>query len=371
VSRASGIPVLQGREEVNSPNRRSAHVVGLGLIGSSVALALRDAGWIVTGSDLDPGVVEVALDLSVIEGTELSPTHELVVIATPAGVVAATAIKILNEQSNEKLIVTDVAGVKSTIVKDVADVRFLGGHPMAGSEFSGLAGARADLFRGCTWVLTPTEATKPETYGTLHGVLRELGANVVAVSAKDHDRLVAVASHVPHLLAGALMNEASRVAEQDAVLLQLAAGGFRDMTRIAAGDPSIWPDVLFENRVAISQSLLAIEERLAALRGALNDTDHELIAADLLSAASARRRLPGRALNSENLAYLRVAVSDQPGELAEVTRMASEMLVNIYDLEIAHGIDGKSGTLLLAIDARQADEFTSALVAKGYQVGHE
>ncbi len=119
---------------------------------------------------------------------------------------------------------------------------------MAGSELRGLAGARANLFRGCTWVLTPTPLTAPATYRTVHGVLREMGANVVAVSADDHDRLVAIASHVPHLLAGALMNEASRVAEQDAVLLQLAAGGFRDMTRVAAGDPSIWPDMLFENR---------------------------------------------------------------------------------------------------------------------------
>lgn len=356
---------------MTSPNRRRAHVVGLGLIGSSVALALRDAQWSVTGSDLDSLAVKAAHAAGVIEGTELTDTHDLVVIATPAGAVAKIANDILLAHATADFIVTDVAGVKSAIVDNVRDVRFLGGHPMAGSEFSGLAGARADLFQGCTWVLTPTEATRPETYGVLHGVLRELGANVVAVNAKDHDRLVAVASHVPHLLAGALMNEASRMAEQDAVLLQLAAGGFRDMTRVAAGDPSIWPDILFENRDAISQSLRAIEERLAALRTALNESDHTAIETDLVSAASARRQLPGRALNSDNLAYLRVAVNDQPGALAAVTRAASEMLVNIYDLEIAHGIEGTSGTLLLAIDARQAEGFTNALVARGYQVGHE
>jgi prephenate dehydrogenase len=242
---------------------------------------------------------------------------------------------------------------------------------MAGSELRGIAGARADLFQGCTWVLTPTTATKPETYTTLHTILRELGANVVAVDADDHDRLVAVASHVPHLLAGALMNEATRVAEQDAVLLQLAAGGFRDMTRVAAGDPSIWPDVLFENREAISQSLRSLEERLKSLREALIADDHVAIASDLTQAAFARRQLPGRALNSENLAYLRVGVSDQPGVLAAVTMAASEMLVNIYDIEIAHGIEGSSGTLLLAVDARLADSFSAVLSARGYQVGHE
>jgi prephenate dehydrogenase len=356
---------------MTSPNSRRAHLVGLGLIGSSIALALRDTGWSVTGVDSDRAVEEAARAADVVTGHECGDDVDLVVIATPAGVVAKVANEILQGSRNERLIVTDVAGVKGAIVSDVADPRFLAGHPMAGSELRGLAGARADLFQGCTWVLTPTSATRPETYTTLHGILRELGANVVAVDADDHDRLVAVASHVPHLLAGALMNEATRVAEQDAVLLQMAAGGFRDMTRIAAGDPSIWPDVLFENREAISQSLSALEDRLKSLREALNSNDHVAIATDLAEAASARRQLPGRALNSENLAYLRVGVSDQPGVLAAVTMAASEMLVNIYDIEIAHGIEGSSGTLLLAIDARLADAFSAALTERGFQVGHE
>jgi prephenate dehydrogenase len=356
---------------MTSPNSRRAHLVGLGLIGSSIALALRDAGWLVTGVDNDPVVEEAARAADVVVGQAYDDDVALVVVATPAGAVAKVASEFLQGSRNERLIVTDVAGVKGAIVSEVSDPRFLAGHPMAGSELRGLAGARADLFQGCTWVLTPTTATKPETYTTLHGILRELGANVVAVDADDHDRLVAVASHVPHLLAGALMNEATRVAEQDAVLLQMAAGGFRDMTRVAAGDPSIWPDVLFENREAISQSLSALEDRLKSLRLALNSDDHAAIATDLAEAASARRQLPGRALNSENLAYLRVAVSDQPGVLAAVTMAASEMLVNIYDIEIAHGIEGSSGTLLLAIDARLADPFSAALTARGFQVGHE
>jgi prephenate dehydrogenase len=307
----------------------------------------------------------------VVTGSHVEDQTTLVVIATPAGAVSEVANKLLAVSRNEQLIVTDVAGVKGAIVESVGDARFLGGHPMAGSEQRGLAGARSDLFRGCTWVLTPTPRTSPECYTTLHGILRELGANVVAVSAADHDRLVAVASHVPHLLAGALMNEATKVAQQDAVLLQLAAGGFRDMTRVAAGDPAIWPDVLFENREAISQTLSDLEERLATLRRALDERDHGVVARDLIEAATARRQLPGRALHSESLAYLRVGVSDQPGVLAAVTMAASEMLVNIYDIEIAHGIEGASGTLLLAVDALQADSFGAALSARGYQVGRE
>jgi len=356
---------------MTSPSSRRAHVVGLGLIGASVALALRHAGWTVSGTDLDDDITSLALATQVISDTQLTADVDLVVIAVPAGVVASVATSILDTVANPSLIVTDVAGVKGSIVDHVADRRFLGGHPMAGSELRGLSGARADLFAGSTWVLTPTDRTSAEAYSVLHGVLREIGANVVAISADDHDRLVAVASHVPHLLAGSLMNEASQVAEQDAVLLQLAAGGFRDMTRVAAGDPSIWPDILFENRAAVAQSLESLERRLRGLREALLDDGRDVILDSLLSAASARRQLPGRALSSDDLAYLRVKVSDEPGVLAKVTRAASELLVNIYDIEIAHGIEGVGGTLLLAIDAQQTELFGDALHELGFQVVRE
>ena len=256
---------------------RHAHVIGLGLIGASVALALRAAGWTVTGEDLDADVAREALAADVVLGVEPSPTTELVVVATPAGAVAPVAAGVLGRMRSPELIVTDVAGVKEAIAQEMRDPRFLGGHPMAGSELRGLTGARADLFQGCTWVLTPTASTPVDVYTRLHGVLREIGANVVAISAGDHDRLVALASHVPHLLAGALMNQAAEAAREDAVLLQLAAGGFRDMTRIAAGDPAIWPDVLFENRDAVCASLDALQERLEGLRVALANRDRDVL----------------------------------------------------------------------------------------------
>ena len=350
---------------------RSAHVVGLGLIGASLALALRDAGWRVTGDDADPATVRLALSRDVIDETIPTPDVNLVVIATPAGVVAEIAHQYLERVGDPRLIVTDVAGVKGAIVREVTAPRFVGGHPMAGSELRGLAGARADLFQGCTWVLTPTGDTPPDVYGRLHGYLREIGANVVAVSSGDHDRLVALASHVPHLLAGALMNQAADAAREDAVLLQLAAGGFRDMTRIAAGDPAIWPDILVENRDAIATALTSLEERLGDLRRALEERDRPRLVATLQRAAQARRQLPGRALSSEDMAYLRVLIADRPGSLAQVTMTASEMLVNIYDIEIAHAIEGNRGTLLLAVDAQEAERFMAALRSQDFGVVRE
>lgn len=354
-----------------SPSNRHAHVVGLGLIGASLALALKEAGWRVTGEDRHDETFTMALASGIIEDGPLSDEHTLVVVATPAGSVSDVANRVLARFVRSDLIVTDVAGVKNAIVADVIDQRFLGGHPMAGSELRGLRGAREDLFHGCNWVLTPTESTEPALYSTLHGILREIGANVVAVSAEDHDRLVSLASHVPHLLAGALMNEAAEAAKEDAVLLQLAAGGFRDMTRVAAGDPTIWPDILFENRDAITTTLASLEARLAQLRTSLTNDDHKVIEESLQTAAEARRQLPGRALSSENLAYLRVQISDQPGSLATVTRAASELLINIYDIEISHGIEGVAGTLLLAVDALQASTLSDALRQLGFKVASE
>jgi prephenate dehydrogenase len=143
------------------------------------------------------------------------------------------------------------------------------------------------------------------------------------------------------------------------------------MTRIAAGDPSIWPDVLIENRDAVLATLDSIEDRLASLRRAIADGDRPSISASLRDAALARRQLPGRALRSEDLAYLRVGVSDQPGVLARVTRAASDLLVNIYDIEIAHGIEGASGTLLLAVDAAQMSLLAGELRSLGFLVAEE
>ena len=142
--------------------------------------------------------------------------------------------------------ITDVSGVKTSIVEEADHPRFIGGHPMAGSEQTGLRGADPDLFVGAVWALTPTAATELEAFDRLKGVVTSLGADVLVLSAADHDRLVAVVSHVPHLVAATLMNAATDGAEQDRTLLRLAAGGFRDMTRVAAGHPGIWPDICAE-----------------------------------------------------------------------------------------------------------------------------
>ena len=340
-----------------------ATVVGVGLIGGSLGMALRARGWRVTGRDTDAARLARALEIGAIDEAGDGRDAEITFVATPVSAVVEEARKALAAGG----LVTDVASVKASIVAAVDDAHFVGGHPMAGSEQLGLDGADPNLFEGATWVLTPTETTDPGAYTRLRDVISSLGANVVAVSPLDHDGLVAVVSHVPHLTAAALMTLASEGAEEHAALLRLAAGGFRDMTRIAAGHPGIWPDICSANRTAILAALDRLMQSLAGVRSLLEADDREGLLRLLDAAHVARRNLPVRPIRPEDLVELRVPIPDRPGALAEVTTLAAELGVNIEDLAIAHSTEGRGGTMLLVVDARSADLMRGALLARGFR----
>ncbi len=191
--------------------------------------------------------------------------------------------------------------------------RFVGGHPMAGSEQGGLDGADADLFVGATWVLTPTDRTDASVFTTVRRLVAGLGAEVIAVPPGQHDDLVAVVSHVPQLAATTLMDVAAAGGEEHATLLRLAAGGFRDMTRIAAGDPGIWPDICVANRDAIVDALDGYLDALGGVRALVAGRDRDGLLELLERARAARRRLPVGGAADEPLVELRVPVPDRPG----------------------------------------------------------
>ncbi len=349
---------------MTSPRKRSAHVIGLGLIGGSIAKALHREGWSVTGTDLSESTVSSALADGVISGDVPSDNVEVYFVATPTQGVAKVVQAILDTRVDSTFIVTDVAGVKGSIVKGIDDPRFIGGHPMAGSELSGWSGSRQDMFEGCTWVLTPTAATSADSFATLTDVLRSLGANVLPLDHERHDRLVAMASHVPHLIAGALMNEATTIAIDDGALLQLAAGGFRDMTRVSAGDSAIWPDLLIENADAVVASLDAIKGRLITFSALISSGNRTELRSQLEGAGQARRALPGRGLPVDDLLTLRIPVPDRPGVLAQITALASELNANIYDIEISHSVEGQPGVLLLTVGRSDSARLSSELGRK-------
>jgi prephenate dehydrogenase len=347
---------------------RRAVVVGLGLIGGSVGLALRAAGWHVTGQDHDPARQQRALEIGAIDSDGEDDLAELVFIATPASAVAGAARRMI-ERGPSFRVVTDVAGVKRQIVEDVSSPRFVGGHPMAGSEQEGLDGADAELFEGATWVLTPTATSDSSAFAKVQSVVSELGAEVVALPPERHDLMVAMVSHVPHLTAATLMNLAADASEEHQALLRLAAGGFRDMTRIAAGHPGIWPDICAENAGAILVSLDELMARLAEMRSIIHSRDRQRLVATLEQARSARQDLVPRGPKPESSVELRVPVSDRPGVLAEVTTLVGELGVNIEDLEIAHSGEGGHGVLVLALPAEDAERARAALAARGHHVG--
>jgi len=341
-----------------------ANIVGVGLIGGSIGLALRAGGWQVSGTDHDEERTTRARQLGVIDDVGLHADAEITFIATPVRSIAEAARKALAATDG---LVTDVGSVKGPVVAAVDDPRFVGGHPMAGSEQEGVDGASDDLFEGAVWVLTPTAGTDDVAYARVRTIVSSFGAEVIALPPERHDEFVAVVSHVPHLTAASLMRIADDRADEHAALLRLAAGGFRDMTRIASGHPGIWPDICEENHHAIVAGLDRLIDALGEAREQVAAHDRDGLLADLTRARAARVNLPARYTRPSELAEVRVPVPDRTGVLADVTTLASELDVNIVDLEIAHSSEGQQGVLIVLIESSMTERFRGGLLARGYR----
>lgn len=341
-----------------------AQVVGTGLIGGSVGMALREQGWRVTGTDIDPRAAERARVMGAIDDVGVDPEAEVTFLAVPVGRIGDLAVELLDRTAG---VVTDVGSTKAAISRALDDPRFVGGHPMAGSEQDGIDGARPDLFQGATWVLTPTEKTDEHSFALVRSVVRSFGAEPISLAPEAHDQMVALVSHVPHLTAAALMCLADESAVEHRALLRLAAGGFRDMTRISAGRPAIWPDICVANRPAIVDGLDRLIEELSRIRDRVSGEDRPGLL-DLLSRARhARINLPSGYGQAEVLAEVAVPIPDRPGEIAAITTLASELDVNLIDLEITHSSEGHRGVLMVIVDAAIAERLVGGLMAKGYR----
>ncbi|HEX6310525.1 MAG TPA: prephenate dehydrogenase/arogenate dehydrogenase family protein [Acidimicrobiia bacterium] len=354
---------------------RRVALVGTGLIGGSIGLALRRVGSDVCAFDRNAARAARAKEVGAADEVastlaEAVAGVDVVVVAVPVAQIADVVVEVLDAGAAA---VTDVGSVKAPVVAEVEQLRpelaprFVGGHPMAGSEQDGLDGADADLFVGSTWVLTPTERTTPAAFGAVRTLVASVGAEVVAVGPEHHDALVAVVSHVPQLAATTLMDVAATSGEHQATLLRLAAGGFRDMTRIAAGHPGIWPDICVANREAIVDALDDYVDALERVRGLVVSSDRPGLLDLLERARAARRSLPVGVPTGEGLVELRVPVPDHPGVLADVTTLAGERGINIADLEIAHSMEGGGGVLVLVVgENADVDGFEAALGERGY-----
>ena len=356
-------------------------IIGTGLIGTSLGLALQEIHEVevVVGYDRDADRLATALNRGGLTSAALGAEDavkgaDLVVLAVPVSAVAAVAERIAGHLL-AGAIVTDVASVKTGVVSTLQrllpdDVWLVGGHPMAGSHEAGPEHASPELFVGATYLLTPTTHTDPEAYRTLHRLVAGIGARPMAVDPVHHDRLVAVISHLPQLAATTLMNLASEQAQrQHAGLLLLAAGGFRDATRVAASNPDLWLDICAENRDAIVAVLDDYAARIEQLRQTVAAADDADLHSTLLAAQRARRSLPRKSVSGGGLVEVILPIPDRPGVLAEVTTSVGATGVNIEDFSIDHAAEGGRGALRLIISGSgNAATATAALKERGYDV---
>ena len=307
-----------------------------------------------------------ALELGCLDAVGTDPEATFWVVAVPTARLAAEVRRALADSAAAGAVVTDTGSVKTAVSESVGDPRFVPGHPMAGSEQEGVDGANPDMFAGAVWALTPTDATDDHALRSCQRVLAAFGSDVVTMTPQRHDALVAVVSHVPHLAAASLMCLADDRALDDAPLLRLAAGGFRDMTRIAAGHPGIWLDICGENSEAIVAVLDELAERLAQVRDVVATADRDGLRDVLTQARRARTNLPSRYVRPQELLEVRVPIPDRKGQIAAITMLAADCDVNVADIEVAHSPEGSEGVLVLVVARTEAQRFLAALAGQGY-----
>ena len=335
-----------------------AAVLGTGLIGTSVALALTEGGWTVTGWDPNPEHLAVAgsrrallparSPADAIEGVDL------VVLAGPPQAIVAQLADLTTEA-----LVTDVAGVKTPVVEAARHLpRFVGGHPMAGRESTGPGLATSSLFKGASWVLT-IDRTSAAALSAVSEIVASLGATPIPMTAADHDADVALISHLPHVLASALVRKVAAHPEA----LELAAGGFRDLTRIALSEPSWWADVLVANRTEVASSLRDMATELAAWAVRIEQDDSPAVAAALQGAREVRRSL------APPVAAVIVVLDDRPGEVARVGHALAASRVDLRDLQLRHATHGGGGILTLSVRFEEEAALRQALISDGFRLG--
>lgn len=356
-------------------------IIGTGLIGGSLGLALRRAGAEVQVEDVSPGTAALAVELGVGSlPTDTDPEPALVVVAAPPDVAARLVADALRRWPGA--LVTDVASVKGTVLEGLRGLaepaelrRYVGSHPMAGREVSGVISARSDLFQGRPYVVVPHETSAPEASSMLRGLATEIGAVPVTMAADAHDTAVARVSHVPQVMASLLAASLLGSTEQG---LGLAGQGLRDTTRIADSDPRLWVEILGANAAAVGEVLREVrgrtDEVLAALDTLAGDPDpgtgSRRALADLVTEGNRGvRRIPGKhGGGTDSFAAVRVLVPDSPGALGRLLTEMGEIGVNLEDLRLEHSLGQPVGIAHIAVEATREELLTRSLTARGWTV---
>jgi prephenate dehydrogenase len=345
-----------------------AAVLGVGLIGGSIGLAAKErlncevVGWGPNRTTVDQAVELGAVDQPAVSIAEACTEADVVFCAGPVSVLpelVATAL----EASGSNTVITDAGSTKRELVAALGDdERFIGGHPLAGAETAGVANARADLFEGARWYLTPTERSSGILYDRLQRTIAGLGARPQAIDAEAHDRLMATVSHLPHVLANVLAAQAVAELTHDSERLPEVGPSFRDATRVAGSNPSIWGDIFTSNRDAVVAAIDDAVARLREVRELISSGEVGAVAAWHTAAGGDRRRLSEAELAGGTLHELRVVVANRPGIVAELALALGEAGVNIEDMALHPATDMQSGAISLWVAGEEQAERAATLV---------
>jgi prephenate dehydrogenase len=349
-------------------------VLGVGLIGGSIGLAARHRlGAEVVGFDPDPETLARAIETGAIDRGASTPGEacagaEVVFSAAPvAGLAELTAAAL--EACGADTVVTDVGSTKRDIVAALgADERFIGGHPLAGAETSGVENAREDLFEGARWYLTPkSERSSGLLYDRLQRTVAGLGARVQAIDPEAHDRLMATISHLPHVVANVLVGQAAEELTRDSERMPEVGPSFRDTTRVAGANPAIWGDIFASNSEAVAEAVDAVAERLRDAAALIRAGERDAVAEWHAEAGADRRRLLEAELSGGPLRELRVVVANRPGTIAELALALGEAGVNIEDMALYPTPDMTSGAVTLWVSG---DDQAARAMALVRELGH-
>ncbi len=348
-------------------------VLGVGLIGGSIGLAARGrlgcevVGWGPNRPTVDRALELEAIDRPAASAAEACDGADVVFCAAPVSLLPELVAAAL-DASDGDTVVTDAGSTKRQLVGAFGDdERFIGGHPLAGAETAGVANARADLFEGARWYLTPTERSSGILYDRLQRTIAGLGARPQAIDAEAHDRLMATVSHLPHVLANVLAAQAAAELTRDSERLPEVGPSFRDATRVAGSNPSIWGDIFTANSDAVVAAIDDAVARLGEARELIRSGEADGIAAWHATAGADRRNLLETELAGGPLRELRVVVANRPGTVAELALALGEAGVNIEDMALHPAADMTSGAISLWVAGDEQAERAAGLVR---ELGH-
>jgi prephenate dehydrogenase len=344
-------------------------VIGVGLIGGSIALAARERlgasvfGYDASGDAIATAERRGAIDSGCDSVADAVAQADAVFVAVPVGALPATCAEALHAAGPD-CVVSDVGSTKRSVLGALADPRFVGGHPLAGAETSGVEHARADLFDGATWYLTPTAHTSGVLYERLHRLVHALGASPAAIDAETHDSILATVSHLPHVLANVLVSQAAGALDAGEERLPATGPSFRDATRVAGASSAIWTDIYVSNRDALARGIDETIGRLGEVREALARADASWIGAWNDGAARDRRRLLEAQLAGGELFELRASVPNRPGVVAQLALELGRAGVNITDMALYPAADMSEGVVALWVAGEEASQRAEQLVGR-------